>query len=123
MIEEFQAEQKAELDQLLNDNQREMRNLDASQKSRYHDWIAKERIARHKYFSDHPELKRAEKRAYIEDYRNREKGFLVMEREERLQRQAEQDAHVESVKSDQAAHMKEFKLYIEHGERPPPWLR
>jgi hypothetical protein len=122
LLADFQSRQVEEIGALKRGNDAEMRTLEASQKARYNDWIAQERTARHKYFREHPDLKRAEKRAYIADYRMREKNFLQIQGEERLKRKAAQDLRMDAIQSDQKAHLKEFKLYLSHGERPPAWV-
>jgi flagellar motility protein MotE (MotC chaperone) len=122
LLADFQSRQVEEIAALKRGNEAEMRTLEASQKARYKDWISQERTTRHKYFKEHPDLKRAEKRAYIADYRMREKNFLQIQGEERLKRKAAQDLRMDAIQSDQKAHLKEFKSYLSHGERPPAWV-
>ncbi|MDR3607207.1 MAG: hypothetical protein P4M08_07500 [Oligoflexia bacterium] len=122
LLADFQKAQAAELQKLKRANQAEMKAYDVSFNSRYRAWVTKEKDARHKYFRDHSDLKREEKRAYIADYKDREKIFLQMGSEERQRRSAAQNARIDSVKSDQQSHLKEFKEILSHGDRPPVYL-
>jgi hypothetical protein len=119
LLQEFQKAQDVEIQALKHQHQAEMKELDASLKARYKDWVAKEQDARHRFLSGNPDLKRDEKRAYIADYRVREKAFLQFQKSERAERLRTQDARMGSVKADQASRLKEFKDELAQGKIPP----
>ncbi|MEK6578859.1 MAG: hypothetical protein AABZ55_06505 [Bdellovibrionota bacterium] len=84
------------------------------------EWKEKEKEARHKYFKSG--VKRAEKRAYLIDYFEREKATIGIMEEEKKKRVMEQNVSLDSIKTDQEAKLLKFKEILEKGESPPPSL-
>jgi hypothetical protein len=97
-----------------------MAELKASQSARQTEWENTERAARRKFFDEHQ--KGAEKRAYMHDLNERRSAFHAILSDEKTQRLRDQEVRRKSVKDDQEMKYKEFKEYLDRGERPPASL-
>ncbi len=117
---EYLRAQKSEIKALEFRQKLELKELKASQQARFEEWKRKETEARHKYFEEHSSG--PEKREYVINFVERRKAFLQILSDERNARIRDQQVRVESVKSDQAARLKEFIAYLDRGERPPQEL-